>query len=228
MRAQQSVASRPCAGSTVAARSAWTANQNLGGSLTTGTVLQATAGREICAEGENTEVFYKVVSGVVRLCKFLPDGRRQIEAFHAAGEMFGLELGEERMLSAEAVTDCQLISYRRRGVEQQAKTDHAISQRLFQYAMQGLSQAQAHSLLLSRRGAAEKVAAFLLEWSTKSAADGVLHLDMSRQDIADYLGLTIESVSRSMSQFEREGAIALAGARHVRITDREALEALTA
>lgn len=185
-------------------------------------------GREVCAEGQATETFYKILSGVVRVCRFLTDGRRQIEAFHVGGEMFGLELGDERVMSAEAVTDCRLIAYRRRGVEQQAKTDHAISQQLFQYAMQSLSQAQAHSLLLSRRGAAEKVAAFLLNWMEKSAEGDTLHLPMSRQEIADYLGLTIESVSRSMSQFERDRTITLSGARHVRILNQTALEDTTA
>jgi CRP/FNR family nitrogen fixation transcriptional regulator len=193
---------------------------------TAGTVIEIGEGQEICAEGDDTDTFYKLVSGVVRVCKFLSDGRRQIEAFHVAGEMFGLELGEERLLAAEAVTDCSLIVYRRRSVEQQAKTDQAVSHQLFQHAMQGLAQAQSHSLLLGRRGAAEKVAAFLLEWSAKAGQGNDLHLAMSRQDIADYLGLTIETVSRSMSQFERDGVIALSGARQVRVQGRAALGAL--
>jgi CRP/FNR family transcriptional regulator, nitrogen fixation regulation protein len=192
----------------------------------TGAVVDIPEGREICAEGDGTESFYKVVSGVVRVCKFLNDGRRQIEAFHVPGEMFGLELGGERLLSAEAVSACSIIVYRRRSVEQQARTDQAVSQQLFQHAMAGLMQAQAHSLLLGRRGAAEKVAAFLLDWSAKAPEKGSLHLVMSRQDMADYLGLTIETVSRSMSQFERDGVIALSGARHVHILNRSALESL--
>jgi CRP/FNR family nitrogen fixation transcriptional regulator len=191
-----------------------------------GTVVEIGEGQEICAEGDDTDTFYKLVSGVVRVCKFLSDGRRQIEAFHVAGEIFGLELGEERLLSAEAVTGCSLIVYRRRSVEQQAKTDQAISNQLFQHAMQSLAQAQGHSLLLGRRGAAEKVAAFLLEWTAKAGQGDSLHLVMSRQDIADYLGLTIETVSRSMSQFERDGVITLSGARQVRVLSRNALQAL--
>ena len=191
-----------------------------------GTVMTINEGEEICAEGDGTDLFYKVVSGVVRVCKFLSDGRRQIEAFHVAGELFGLELGPERLLAAEAVTDCSIIVYRRRSVEQQAKSDHAISHQLFQHAMQGLAQAQVHSLLLGRRGAAEKVATFVLEWTAKAGRGDSLHLAMSRQDIADYLGLTIETVSRSMSQFERDGVIALSGARHMRVLDRDALQSL--
>ena len=130
--------------------------------------------------------------------------------------------------AAEAITGCSLIAYRRRAVEQQALTDKVVSQQLFQHAMQSLSQAQAHSLLLGRRGAAEKVAGFLLDWASRIPKGAPLHLAMSRQDIADYLGLTIETVSRSMSQFEREGTIALTGARHVNILNRNTLQALAA
>jgi len=94
--------------------------------------------------------------------------------------------------------------------------------------MQGLARAQSHSLLLGRRGAAEKVAVFLLEWAAKAGKGDSLHLSMSRQDIADYLGLTIETVSRSMSQFERDGVIALSGARQLRVVSRGALQSLSA
>ena len=193
-----------------------------------GTVIQVAAGREIFAEGGDTDVFYKVVSGVVRVCKFLSDGRRQIEAFHVAGVLFGFELGEERLLSAEAVSDCTLVSYRRRSVETLAQKDQTVSHQLFQYAMQNLAQAQDHSLLLGRRGAAEKVASFLLGWAKHSADKRVLHLAMTRQDIADYLGLTIETVSRSLTQFERDGVIALPYSRQVKILNIDALEDLAA
>jgi CRP/FNR family nitrogen fixation transcriptional regulator len=193
-----------------------------------GTVVNIAEGREIFAEGGDTELFYKVVSGVVRVCKFLSDGRRQIEAFHVAGDVFGFELGSERLLSAEAVSDCALVCYRRRSVEALARKDESVSRQLFHYAMQNLAQAQGHSLLLGRRGAAEKVASFLLDWAEHSADKRVAHLAMTRQDIADYLGLTIETVSRSLSQFERDGVIVLANTREVRLKNIEALEDLAA
>jgi len=227
MKAQARIATAFSPAEALAARTAWLAKEDEA-FRPTGTVMEVPEGREICAEGQDTDRFYKVVSGVVRVCKFLNDGRRQIEAFHVAGEIFGLELGAERLLSAETITDCSFIVYRRHSVEQQAKSDQALSRQLFQHAMRSLAQAQSHSLLLARRGAAEKVAAFLLDWIAKATEGGVLHLAMSRQDIADYLTLTTESVSRSMSQFERVGTIALAGARHVRIKNRYALEMLAA
>jgi CRP/FNR family transcriptional regulator, nitrogen fixation regulation protein len=193
-----------------------------------GTVVQIPQGREIFAEGDQPDVFYKVVSGVVRICKFLSDGRRQIVAFHLGGEVFGYELGTDRQLAAEAVSDCTLICYRRRGIELMAQKDQTVSRQLLQYAMQNLAQAQAHSLLLARRGAAEKVACFLLDWQERSNGDGSIHLAMTRQEIADYLALTIETVSRSFSQFERDGVIALPNTRDLRLLDTEALEEMAA
>jgi len=193
-----------------------------------GTVVQIAEGREIFAEGDDTDVFYKVISGVVRVCKFLSDGRRQIAAFHVVGDVFGIELGTERELAAEAVNDCTLVVYRRRSIELLAAKDEAVSRQMFQFAMLNLSQAMGHSLLLGRRGAAEKVAAFLLDWQARSARQDVIHLPMTRQEIGDYLGLTIETVSRSLSQLERDGVIALPNTRDVRILNADALEDLAA
>jgi CRP/FNR family nitrogen fixation transcriptional regulator len=212
----------------VKTRTAWMAAQDNEPLRMAGTVINVAEGREIFAEGDETEVFYKVISGVVRVCKFLNDGRRQIEAFHVAGEVFGFEMGSERVLSAEAVSDCTLVSYRRRSVETLARKDENITRQLFHYAMQNLAQAQGHSLLLGRRGAAEKMASFLLGEAERSADKRTINLAMTRKDIADYLGLTIETVSRSLSQFERDGVIALANIREVRLKNIEALEDMAA
>lgn len=210
-------------------RTAWMANQGVKELLqTAGSVIHVAEGREIFAEGADTDTFYKVVSGVVRVCRFLNDGRRQIEAFHVAGEVFGFELGEERILSAEAVSDCTLVSYRRRNVEKLAQKDETVTRQLLQFAMHNLTQAQTHSLLLGRRGAAEKVASFILGWAERCSGDSVIYLAMSRQDIADYLGLTIETVSRSLSQFERDGVIALPSTRQLKVLNADALEDLAA
>lgn len=215
--------------SALQARTGWMAAQATPEPLrAAGTVVHVVAGREIFAEGDETDVFYKVIAGVVRVCKFLSDGRRQIEAFHVAGDVFGFEMGSEHVLSAETVSDCTLVSYRRRNVESLALTDGSVNRQMFHFAMQSLAQAQNHSLLLGRRGAAEKVASFLLAWSGRSADRRVVHLAMTRQDIADYLGLTIESVSRSLSQMERDGVIALPNIREVRLSNIEALEDMAA
>jgi CRP/FNR family nitrogen fixation transcriptional regulator len=230
MSAQMAISTlSPASMGAVEARTAWMAAQDTQEPLrTAGTVVHIAQGREIFAEGDDTDLFYKVISGVVRACKFLSDGRRQIEAFHVAGDLFGFELDEERLMSAEAVSDCTLVCYRRRSVETLAQKDQAVSRHLFQYAMQNMASAQAHSLLLGRRGAAEKVAAFLLGWAKQSANKRVLHLAMTRQDIADYLGLTIETVSRSLTQLERDNVIALPSTREVRILNSDVLEDLAA
>src|ERR1700722_10461063 len=185
-----------------------------------------TAGSEIYAEGDDANCFYKIVSGVVRTCKFLSDGRRQINAFHVAGDVFGFETGAEHRLSAEAVSDCTLIPYRRRGFEVLAGRDDRVAGQLFSYAMRCLERAQEHSLLLGRRSASQKLATFLLEMVDRRCGNEVIDLAMTRQDIADYLGLTIETVSRTLSQLERDGVISLPSARRVCLEDQGALRHL--
>ena len=192
-----------------------------------GGVQRFTADQEIFAEGDSAEVFFKVESGVVRTCKFLSDGRRQIEAFYVAGDVFGLEAGDHYSLSAEAVSACNLISYRRRSVEAAAPRDEILAVQLISYAMHSIAGAQKHALLLGRRSAAEKVASFLLDWSRRSKG-ALITLAMSRQDIADFLGLTIETVSRTLSQMERDGLIIIPSAREIRLVNRQVLEDLTA
>ena len=197
-----------------------------GALATTGCSVQFAQDREIYGEGDTATVFFKVVEGVVRTCKFLSDGRRQIDAFHVAGDVFGFEAGAEYRLSAEAVCNCRLTSHRRRGLEEMAATDLALSQQLFSYAMQGMERAQDHSLLLGRRSAVEKVAAFLLEWARHAGGCQTITLAMTRQDIADYLGLTIETVSRTLSQLERDAVIEIPTAREIRLKDLAALHSL--
>jgi CRP/FNR family transcriptional regulator, nitrogen fixation regulation protein len=189
-------------------------------------VLHFTADNEIYAEGDEALSFYKVVSGVVRTCKSLSDGRRQIDAFYVAGDVFGFEAGLKHGLSAEAVSDCSVISYRRRGFEQMALNDNGTAQELFSYAMHCLERTRGHALLLGRGSAAQKLAAFLLEMTHRKPADEVIELAMTRQDIADYLGLTIETVSRTLSQLERDGVIALTTSRRICLKNRAALRRL--
>ena len=188
-----------------------------------GAMVHFAQGRSIYDEGDEAEAFFKVTKGVVRTCKFMSEGRRQIEAFHAAGAVFGLEAGPDHRLSAEAVSDCTLVSYRRCGVDRLAQTDAVMAQRLLSFAMQGLSRSQDHALLLGRKSALEKVAAFLLECLNHSSDPEIVTLAMTRQDIADYLGLTIETVSRTLSHMERNALIQLSTAREVRLLDKAEL-----
>ena len=190
-------------------------------------VMHFASDRQIYAEGDEARSFYKVVSGVVRICRFLSDGRRQIDAFHMQGEMCGFEAGADHRMSAEAVSDCTVIAYRRRGLEAMVCRDDRLGSWFFSHAMTCLAVAREHSLLLGRGSAAQKIAAFLQEIADREGSDSLIDLPMSRQDIADYLGLTIETVSRTLSQFERDGTIALPTARRVVLKDRRALRTLT-
>jgi CRP/FNR family nitrogen fixation transcriptional regulator len=184
--------------------------------------------QEIFGQGDDTEVFYRVAFGVVRTCKFLSDGRRQIEAFLTEGDLFGLETGPTHACAAEAVTDCGLVSYRRRAVESSAARDERVLGQLYRHALTRLDQAREHALVLGRRSAFEKVAAFLLEWTERSKSRALITLAMTRQDIGDYLGLTIETVSRTLSEMERDGILAIPSPRQIKIKDLAALQDLCA
>ena len=165
---------------------------------------------------------------MVRTCKFLADGRRQIDAFYVAGDIFGFEPEGLHKLSAEAVTPCTVIAYRRTKVDVLADCDKTLSVELLNFAMRGMAKAQEHSLLLGRRGAMEKVAGFLLTWAGNSSNRKTIMLAMTRQDIADYLGLTIETVSRTLSQLERDHVIELPSARQIQLRNLDMLEDLAA
>lgn len=192
-------------------------DDNVGG----GTSLCFEQDREIYGEGEEAGSYYKVVSGMVRTCRFLVDGRRQIDGFHVAGDVFGIETGSLRGLTAEAVSDCRIVAYRRSPRDRTAASPHFLA-----HLLRSLERAQEHAALLGRRSAVEKVAAFLLDWRGQSAVAGTIALAMGRLDIGDYLGLTIETVSRTLSQLERAGIIELPSVRTIRIRDLEALTAL--
>lgn len=202
----------------------WGAPEADNGFELSGVVTHFAADQEVYAEGDEARSFYKVVSGVVRTCRFLSDGRRQIDSFHVAGDVFGFEAGADHRLTAEAVSHCSVIAYRRRGLETMIVQDDRLGRWFFSHAMTALARVREHSLLLGRSSAAQKIAAFLLE--IEGHDGNLVDLAMSRQDIADYLGLTIETVSRTMSQLERDGIISLPAARRIVLKDRRALHAL--
>jgi CRP/FNR family nitrogen fixation transcriptional regulator len=191
-----------------------------------GSALHFAENQAIYAEGDDAALFFKVAFGVVRTCTFLSDGRRQIDAFYGRGNVFGIELGAEHSLSAETVCDSTVISYRRRDLQALAADSEPFSQQLFSYAMQSLARAQRHTVLLGRRCAIEKLAAFLVDWAGYSPGCDVLTLEMPRQDIADYLGLTIETVSRTFTHLEGKALIELPTARQIWLKDPEGLRHL--
>ncbi len=167
-------------------------------------------------------------TGVVRTYKFLRDGRRQIDSFHGPGDLFGLEAGPKHSLSAAAASDCTVLSYQRHNLEKLASSNTQLSLRLFASTLRSLAQAQEHSLSLGRRSAVEKTALFLVEYAEYSPGGDDIILAMTRRDIADYLGLTIETVSRTFSQLEHRELIEITGTRQVRLTNRAELRNLCA
>jgi CRP/FNR family nitrogen fixation transcriptional regulator len=193
-----------------------------------GAPISFARGEEIYGEGEEASSFYQVVSGAVRTYKVLEDGRRQIGAFHLAGDVFGLEAGEEHAFTAEAVGDCTIRVAQRTTVVAMAGRDAIVAADLWTRTALSLRQAQDHMLLLGRKTAEEKVASFLLHMAKRSSADGVIELPMSRQDIADYLGLTIETVSRTFTHLEHISAIELPSSRRIVLRNRSNLQRLDA
>jgi CRP/FNR family nitrogen fixation transcriptional regulator len=164
-----------------------------------GFVMAFGRNEEIYGQQEPADFVYRVVSGVVRTCRALSDGRRQIIAFCYPGDVFGLEAGPEHSFCAEAVGECQVALTKRRTLERAADQDNTTARDLWALTARDLQSLSDHMLLLGRKGATERVAAFLLQAFDRTQSEQ-LDLPMSRTDIADYLGLTIESVSRSMSQ----------------------------
>ena len=200
----------------------------LGGSLDLmGATMPFARNVEIYGENEPADYLYKVVSGAVRTYRVLNDGRRQIGAFLLPGDMFGLEAGATHATSAEAVADSVILVIKRSAVLAHAERDPEVAREMWALTAQELGRAQNHMLLLIRN-AQERIAAFLLEMAERAPGADSVDLPMSRQDIADYLGLTIETVSRTLTQLEAEAAIALPTSRRVVLRNRSVLSKLNA
>jgi CRP-like cAMP-binding protein len=187
-----------------------------------GTEMSFGRNAEIYGEGETADYLYKVVSGAVRTYKVLADGRRQIGAFHLPGDLFGLEAGDEHSFSAEAVTDAKILVVKRSAVVALAERDHEVAHQLWTITSRELRRVQDHILLLIKT-AKERVVDFLLEMAHRVPGSNQVDLPMSRQDIADYLGLTIETVSRTLTDLENMAAIELPTSRRVVLRNRAAL-----
>jgi CRP/FNR family transcriptional regulator, anaerobic regulatory protein len=190
-----------------------------------GTVRVA-RGDTICHEGDDADVCFRVVAGCVRLSKLLPDGRRHVIDFLYPGDFFGLVDEGEYEATAEALEAGIVARYPRRQLEAAAERDIATCNLLRRAAGAGLAAAHARATTLARLGAAERLAAFLLGLAKRTEGDATIMLPMSRVDIGDYLGLTIETVSRTISQFKARGLIRLVDTRQIALTNRQSLEAM--
>jgi len=191
-----------------------------------GTSFNYIRDEEIYGEGEDAQYIHKVVAGAVRTSKIMRDRRREIGRFYLPGEFFGLEFGEQHHLSAEAVADSKILLFKRRQIEALARRNMDAAREMWLMTADHLRHAEDHLLLLGRKTALERLAAFLIEMDSRHGNCGSFELPMSRRDIADYLGLTLETVSRAFSELQKKRALELSGARHVALHNRSILKAI--
>jgi CRP/FNR family transcriptional regulator, anaerobic regulatory protein len=191
------------------------------------------AGKLVMEEGEPAQHFYNVNAGTVRLFKALPDGRRQITGFAGPGHFIGLAATDMNVVSAETMEPVQLCRFSRSGMRTMFGEYPALERKLLDVAMHELVLSQQQMLLLGRKTALERIASFLLSWAQRQEICGAgklprpnakLVLPLSRTDLADYLGLTIETVSRSLSHLKKDGLIEIPNIHEIVLLRPQALE----
>jgi CRP/FNR family transcriptional regulator, nitrogen fixation regulation protein len=191
-----------------------------------GAPLNVERNAEIYGEGEPAEYVYRVTKGVVRTYKLLSDGRRQISAFLLPGDVFGLEDDDDHRFTAEAVCDTTVLFVKRSALIEVATRISDVARDMWMTASAELRRAHDHMLLLGRKSAQERIAAFLMEMAERADHTDLVQLPMSRLDIADYLGLTIETVSRTLTLLESALTIELPSTRRIRLCNKAALSRL--
>ncbi|MDE2516051.1 MAG: helix-turn-helix domain-containing protein [Rhodospirillales bacterium] len=188
---------------------------------------RAGAGESIIPEGAPAAYFFNLTEGHARLFKSMPDGRRQITGFAGPGDFLGLAASSRYAFGAEAIDAVQFCRFPRAALETLCRDRPALGERLLGVAAHELAAAQAQMLLLGRKTAEERIASFLIRCANDGRPCGHLAADvtlaMSRTDIADYLGLTIETVSRTLTKLRRQGLIDLPEIQRIVLTDGPAL-----
>jgi CRP/FNR family nitrogen fixation transcriptional regulator len=190
-----------------------------------GATMSFARNSEIFGENEPAEYVYMVASGSVRTYKILNDGRRQVGGFYLSGDIFGLDFADAHAFSAEAISDSKVVVVKRSALTALAGRDAAIARELFSLTGLELRRVQERALLLIK-SAQERVASFLLEMAERTGVENVVELPMSRQDIADYLGLTVETVSRTITGLESSAAIEVPTSRRIVLRNRSLLNRL--
>ena len=185
------------------------------------------AGKAVFAEGDDADNVYEVVRGMLKLYKLLPDGRRQIMGFVSAGDLLGLSFSGVYLYTAEAVSDVTLCRYTRARFERLVDDVPGFARRLLAVRSDELRAAQDQMLLLGRKTAVEKIASFLLTLADRQADakdPNIVHVPMGRNDIADYLGLTTETVCRTLTKLKSSGVIKSISTASIKLVDRSKLE----
>lgn len=186
------------------------------------------AGEEIFRQGDRASFVYRVLSGAVISYRLLNDGRRQVTEFHVAGDFLGLEAGLEYRTTAEALGGTTIATVRRADLAELAAAESGLARALWQMSVRAFQRSEDHAMILARQGATERVVAFLLDYADRLGTVEIVDLPMTRQDMADHLGLTIHTVSRTLSQLQSAGLIEARSSRHVRLIRRDLLERIRA
>lgn len=188
------------------------------------------AGAPLIREGDPATSLFNVTSGSVRVFKLLPDGRRQITGFLFAGDFLGLATGDAYAFSAEAIEPTTACRFRKSDYRQLIRESPALENALLDRATHELAAAQDQMLLLGRKTAQERLASFLLDLPAhdpmRPGRDGHIRLPMTRAEIADYLGLTIETVSRVMTRLKTTGVIRLIALNEIEVLRPDRLRAI--
>ena len=192
-----------------------------------GSTMSVQREHEIHGQGDTADYCWRILSGCVRTVKLMEDGRRQVAEFLFPGDLLGLDDLGTHDFAAEAVTEVTLRRYPRRMVEALADSHAALARRLRALALANLRGAHERMIMLGRKTAVEKIASFVLEMDRRATAPGrkVTEVPMSRTDVADHLGLTVETVCRILAHMKRDGIVVLHRA-GVEVIDRQALRAL--
>ncbi|MEQ8710030.1 MAG: helix-turn-helix domain-containing protein [Rhodospirillales bacterium] len=194
------------------------------------TIITAESGAVLFHEGDDAKHVYNVTSGCIKLHKMLPDGRLQIIGFMFEGDYLGMPRTPEYRSTAQAVDDAKLCRFRLKDFQTLSDDHPELGRRLFEMARTEIDAAGEHMLLLGRKTAKERLASFLLHLSAGQSRRGrpsnPVSLPMSRGDIADYLGLTIETVSRTFTSFRKSGLIDLPDKSHAFLKDPDSLMAI--
>lgn len=184
------------------------------------------AGETLFNEGDEADCIYEITSGMLRLYKLLPDGRRQIMGFLTAGHLLGLAPEGTYVYTAETLTDVALCRYRRSGFERLIDNVPGLARRLWAFTADELRMAQDQLMMIGRKTAMEKIASFLLMQAELQGTPDEIRVPMTRSDIGDYLGLTIETVSRTLTKLKRDGVIAVPRLDRIELCDHDQLEEL--
>ncbi len=191
--------------------------------------IETKAKQQVCAEGEAAEHLFNIKKGCIRISKMLADGRRQIIGFLFPGDFFGLACSNGYSYTAETITDAELCRMPRSEIIAKFSELPALGEKVLNITHTELQKTQDQMLLLGRKRAKEKLVSFLLNiWhkspASETNADHEIYLPMSRSDIADYLGLTIETVSRQFTQLSKDKLISITENQFVKILDLRKLE----